>query len=77
MKDYFKAYSQIGARLVQLFRLEERRDNAFSNLIKQQVDTKRWFDKNTHVRNFKVGDLVLLWDKAHEDKGKHAKFDRL
>lgn len=41
------------------------------------MQTKRWFDHNTQVKSFKIDDLVLLWDKAHEDKGKHTKFDRL
>ena len=24
-----------------------------------------------------MGDLVLKWDKAHEEKGKHTKFQRM
>ena len=24
-----------------------------------------------------MGDLVLKWDKAHEEKGKHSKFQRM
>lgn len=75
MKDYCKTDDHIGARLLQLFHLEEKCDRAFHNLVKQQNEMKRWFDKNTHVKNFKVRDLVLLWDKVLEDKGKHAKFD--
>jgi len=36
---------------------------------------KRWFDKKfVGNDNFGVVDLVLKWDKSHEDKGKHAKF---
>ena len=26
---------------------------------------------------FQIGDLVLKWDKAHEEKGKHTKFQRM
>ena len=26
---------------------------------------------------FQMGDLVLKWDKAHEEKGKHTKFQRM
>ena len=26
---------------------------------------------------FQVGDLVLKWDKAREEKGKHTKFQRM
>jgi len=33
---------------------------------------KRWFNKKSVGKtNFDVGDLVLEWDKSHEDKGKH------
>ena len=28
-------------------------------------------------KNFQMGDLVLKWDKAHEDKGKHTKFQKM
>jgi len=36
---------------------------------------KRWFDKKSVGKNnFSAGDLVLKWDKAHHDKGKHTKF---
>jgi len=28
-------------------------------------------------KDFKIGDLVLKWDKAHEEKGKHSKFQRM
>jgi len=39
---------------------------------------KHWFDSiYSSNRNIEVGDLVLKWDKAHEDKGEHSKFYRL
>jgi hypothetical protein len=28
-------------------------------------------------KDFQIGDLVLKWDKPHEDKGKHSKFQQL
>jgi hypothetical protein len=28
-------------------------------------------------KDFQIGDLVLKWDKAHEEKGKHTKFQHL
>ena len=28
-------------------------------------------------RDLQVGDLILKWDKAHEYKGEHTKFQRL
>ena len=39
---------------------------------------KHWFDKKyVSEKEFQVGDLVLKWDKPHEDKGKHSKFQKL
>ena len=28
-------------------------------------------------KKIQIGDLVLKWDKAHEEKGKHTKFQKL
>ena len=45
---------------------------------KHQQTVKRWFDLRKSVsRDLDVGDLVLRWDKEHEDKGKHTKFQSL
>jgi hypothetical protein len=39
---------------------------------------KRWFDAiSSSDRNFDVRDLVLKWDKEHEGKGEHTKFQNL
>lgn len=39
---------------------------------------KSSFDSNIMTRkDFQVGDLVLKCDKAHEEKGKHTKFQRM
>lgn len=39
---------------------------------------KRWFDKKpTGTNEFNVCDLILRWDKANEEKGKHTKFQAL
>ena len=33
------------------------------------------FDANSvSTKSFQLRDLVLKWDKAHEEKGKHTKF---
>jgi hypothetical protein len=43
-----------------------------------QQRIKGWLDK--HVvgdKQFKVGDLVLKWDKESEAKGKHSKFQNI
>ena len=38
---------------------------------------KEVFDKRTNPDDFQMGDVVLLWDVPHEEKGKHGKFDHL
>lgn len=48
------------------------------NISLHQNRIKRWFEeKFAGNASFVVGDLVLKWDKAHEDKGKHTKFQSL
>ena len=43
-----------------------------------QALVKSSFDSNMISRkDFQMGDLVLKWDKAHEKKGKHTKFQRM
>ena len=41
-------------------------------IVKHQLDASSSSDKN-----FNIGDLVLGWDKAHEDKREHTKFQNL
>ena len=39
---------------------------------------KASFDSNLiTIKDIQIGDLVLKWDKAHEEKGKHTKFQRM
>jgi hypothetical protein len=61
-----------------LLNLEEKRAKAKTKFEAHQQTIKCWFDKNsTGEKYFQVGDLVLKWDKPHEDKGKHSKFQQL
>ena len=61
-----------------LLKLEEERDNAKRHFIKHQLIVKSWFDRGlSSNKELQVGNLVLKWDKAHEDKGEHTKFQRL
>ena len=41
-------------------------------IVKALFDTA-----STNSKAFEIGDLVLKWDKAHEEKGKHTKFQIL
>ena len=38
---------------------------------------KEIFDRRTKLDDFQLGDVVLLWEAPHEEKGKHNKFDHL
>jgi transposase InsO family protein len=65
-------------RINALIKLEEVRAQAKRKLDQHQLVVKRWFDSNSASdRNFEVGDLVLKWDKPHEGKGEHTKFQNL
>ena len=65
-------------RINALLKLEEVRSQAKWKLDQHQLIVKNWFDSNyASDRNFEVGDLVLKWDKLHEGKGEHTKFQNL
>jgi len=51
------------------------RDKSKNNFGNHQMIIKKWFDNIVvHNKDFEIGDLVLKWDKTHEEKGKHLKF---
>jgi hypothetical protein len=59
-------------------KLEEVRAQAKRKLDQHQQLIKSWFDSSSASdRNFEVGNLVLKWDKPHEGKGEHTKFQNL
>jgi hypothetical protein len=61
-----------------LMKLEEVRTQAKHKLNQHQQLIKSWFDSSSASdRNFEVSDLVLKWDKPHEGKGEHTKFQNL
>jgi hypothetical protein len=60
-----------------LIKLEEVRKYAFQHLQKKKDIIKCSFDRRDTMVNYKVGDDVILWDKAHEAPSKHCKFDSL
>jgi hypothetical protein len=70
-------FQSLQHRLDTLVELEEVRKDTFQQLQKEQDIVKCAFDKRTTMVNYKVGDNVLLWDKAHETPYKHHKFDSL
>ena len=42
-----------------------------------QEKIKEIFDKKVKSNVFKTGELVLKWDAARQEKGKHGKFEAL
>jgi hypothetical protein len=65
-------------RINALLKLEETRAQAKHRLDQHQQIVDWWFGENSSFdRKFNVGYLVLRWDKAHEDKGEHTKFQNL
>eukprot|EP00253_Pinus_taeda_P027681 PITA_27681 len=70
--------SSIQLKHDQILKLEEEREKAKDTHAKHQQIIKAAFDSaSSGSKQFQVGDLVLKWDKAHEDKGKHTKFQKL
>eukprot|EP00253_Pinus_taeda_P019733 PITA_19733 len=62
----------------QILKLEEKREKAKIIHAKHQQIIKSSFDSiSSGSKQFQVGDLVLKWDKAHEDKGKHTNFQKM
>eukprot|EP00253_Pinus_taeda_P023135 PITA_23135 len=70
--------SSIQLRQMEIIKLEEQREQAKKTHAHHQALIKSSFDSNIMTRkNFQMGDLVLKWDKAHEEKGKHTKFQKM
>jgi len=70
--------SSIQLRQMEIIKLEEQREQAKKTHAHHQALIKSSFDSSIMTRkNFQMGDLVLKWDKAHEEKGKHTKFQKM
>ena len=63
-------------RLIMLERTFEHHRVAFQTLEAAKKHTKAQYDRKLHPRNFHEGDLVLVYDQAHDVLG-HGKFDSL
>ena len=65
-------------RFDQILKLEEDREKEKNVHAKHQQLIKSSFDSNsTRSKTLQIGDLVMKWDKAHKDKGKHTKFQKM
>eukprot|EP00253_Pinus_taeda_P025357 PITA_25357 len=70
--------SSLQLRKMEIIKLEEQREREKKTHAHHQALAKSSFDSNMMTRkDFQMGDLVLKWDKAHEEKGKHTKFQQM
>ena len=70
--------SSLQLRQMKIIKLEEKREQTKKTHAHHQALIKSSFDSSIMTRkNFQMGDLVLKWDKAHEEKGKHTKFQKM
>jgi hypothetical protein len=76
-QQYTTEEEAIWGRIDQLVELDESRRVALSQMEKCQEKVKNTFDHKEKERDFKEGDLVLLWDKRRQKPGMHKKLDRL
>ena len=60
-----------------LIELDERRREAFDKTIIEQERIKGTFDQSTRNEDFKVGDVVLLWDKNKEKPRNHGNLEKI
>ena len=61
-----------------MLKFEESKQNSKERFNQHRDIVKRWFDKRKSRKgNFEIGDLVLKWDKPHDEKRKHTKFQHL
>ena len=68
----------IQLRQNQILKLEEEREKSRTTHAKhQQIIKSSFATTSTGSKHLQVGDFVLKWDKAHEDKGKHTKFQKM
>ena len=70
--------SSMQLRQLKILKLEEEWEKARITHAHHQQLAKAYFDSNSvSSKNFQLRDLVLKWDKIHEEKGKHTKFQRM
>jgi hypothetical protein len=60
-----------------LVELQQGREQLLEKTELHQERIKETFDKKFKSNVFKTGDLVLKWDSARQEKGKHDKFEAL
>ena len=69
--------SDLTRRIHNLVELQQDRELLLEKTELHQERIKETFDKKVKSNVFKTGDLVLKWDAARQEKGKHGKFEAL
>jgi hypothetical protein len=69
--------SDLTQRIHNLVELQQDREHLLEKTELHQGKMKEIFDKKVKSNIFKTGELVLKWDVARQEKGKHDKFDAL
>jgi hypothetical protein len=69
--------SDLTRRIHNLVELQQDREQLLEKTELHQEKMKEIFDKKVKTNIFKTGELVLKWDAARQEKGKHDKFDAL
>jgi hypothetical protein len=69
--------SDLTRRIHNLVELQQDREQLLEKTKLHQGKMKEIFDKKFKSNIFKTGELVLKWDAAKQEKGKHVKFDAL
>jgi hypothetical protein len=69
--------SDLTRRIHNLVELQQDREQLLEKTELHQERIKETFYKKVKSDVFKTGDLVLKWDAARQEKGKHGKFETL
>jgi hypothetical protein len=69
--------SDLTRRIHNLVELQQDREQLLEKIELHQERIKETFDKKVKSIVLKTGDLVLKWDVARQEKGKHGKFEAL
>jgi hypothetical protein len=69
--------SDLTRRIHNLVKLQQYREQLLEKTELHQERIKETFDKKVKSDVFKIGDLVLKWDAARQEKGKDGKFEAL
>jgi hypothetical protein len=69
--------SDLTRRIHNLIELQQYKEQLLEKTELHQEKIKQTFDKKVKSDVFKTGDMVLKWDAARQEKGKHGKFEAL